>query len=101
DAVSCMTRLIGLLGLFIFLCMVWIFPHNSSAQEPRPPGDPIVIKVIHLDHADAEYLASILRPLLSKEGTVVAYKPTNSLIIRERASLVKRLVAIIKGVTDH
>jgi type II secretory pathway component GspD/PulD (secretin) len=54
-----------------------------------------------LDYADAEYLASILRPLLSKEGTVVAYRPTNSLIIKERASLVKRLVEIIKGVPDH
>jgi type II secretory pathway component GspD/PulD (secretin) len=55
----------------------------------------------HLDYADAEYLVSILQPLLSKEGTVVAYRPTNSLIIKERASLVKRLVEIIKGVPDH
>jgi type II secretory pathway component GspD/PulD (secretin) len=96
-----MKRLIGLSGLFIFLFMVSIFPHCCSAQEPRLPGDPIVIQVIHLDYADAEYLASVLQPLLSREGTVVAYKPTNSLIIKERASLVKRLVEIIKGVTDH
>jgi len=96
-----MTRLIGLLGLFIFLVMVSIFPHYTSAQEQRPPRDPIVIQVMHLDYADAEYLASILQPLLSGEGKVVAYKPTNSLIIKERASLVKRLVEIIKGVPDH
>ena len=96
-----MTRMIGLLGLFISLFVVSVFPHCCSAQEPRPAGDPIVIQVIHLDYADAEYLASILQPLLSKEGTVVAYKPTNSLIIKERASLVKRLVEIIKGVHDH
>jgi type II secretory pathway component GspD/PulD (secretin) len=54
-----------------------------------------------LDYADAGYLASILQPLLSREGTVVAYRPINSLIIKERASLVKRLVEITKGVSDH
>jgi hypothetical protein len=34
------------------------------------------------------------------DGRVVAYKPTNSLIIKDRASLVKRLVEIIKGEPD-
>ncbi len=39
-----------------------------------------------LDYADAGYLASILQALLSREGMVVAYKPNNSLIIKERAA---------------
>jgi len=54
-----------------------------------------------LDYADVEYLSSILQALLSGEGTVVTYQPNNSLIIKESASLVTRLVEIIKGVTDH
>jgi len=76
-----------------------IYPHTSYAKEARPLRDPIVIKVIHLDYADAEQLASVLAPLLSKEGRVVAHRPTNSLIIKDRASLVKRLVKMIKGNT--
>ena len=60
----------------------------------------MVIQIIHLDYADAEYLASVLAPLLSMDGRVVAYRPTNSLIIKDRASLVKTLVKIIKGDPD-
>jgi len=74
--------------------------HSSYAQGERPLEDPIVIQVIELDYADAEYLASIIAPLLSMEGRVVAYRPTNSLIIKDRASIVKRLVEIIKGKSE-
>ncbi len=73
---------------------------NLKQDKPRPLRDPIVIEVINLDYADAEYLASVLAPLLSKEGQVLAYRPTNSLIVKDRASLVKRLVKIIKGNPD-
>lgn len=57
----------------------------------------MVIQVIHLDYADAECLASVLAPLLPMDGRIVAYRPTNTLIIKGRASLVKTLVKIIKG----
>ena len=90
-------RLRGFLGFFIFICMLSVHPPDSNAQKARSSRDPIVIQVINLDYADAEYLASVLAPLLSKEGQVVAYRPTNSIIIKDRASLVKRLVEIIKG----
>jgi len=80
--------------------MPLIHLHPSYAQGERPLGDPIVIQVLYLDYADAEHLASVLAPLLSKEGRVVAYRPTNCLIIKDRASLVKKLVKIIKGNPD-
>jgi general secretion pathway protein D len=82
-------------SLFIFF--LYACPNSSHTQETSPYRDPIVIQVIHLDYANAEYLASVLAPLLSKQGRVVAYSPTNSLIIKDRASIVKRLVKIIKG----
>jgi type II secretory pathway component GspD/PulD (secretin) len=81
-----------LILLALLICL-----HPSYAQEERPLVDPIVIELIELDYADAEYLASVLAPLLSKEGKIVAYVPTNTLIIKDRASLVKRLREIIKG----
>ena len=86
--------------LILALFLPLIYLHPSYAQGERPLGDPIVIQVICLDYADAEHLASVLAPLLSKEGRVVAYRPTNCLIIRDRASLVKRLVKIIKGSSE-
>jgi type II secretory pathway component GspD/PulD (secretin) len=57
----------------------------------------MVIKVIRLDHADAEELASVLRPLLTKDGRITAYSPTNTLIIRDKKPLVEQLVTLIKG----
>ena len=86
------------LALILFIPLIHLYP--SYAQEAKPSRDPIVIQVIHLDYADAEHLASVLAPLLSLDGRLVAYRPTNSLIIKDRASLVKRLVQIIKGDPD-
>ena len=95
------SRVPGVLGLLIFVFAGSIFLPISSVQETRPLRDPIVIQVIHLDYADAEYLSSMLAPLLSKDGKVVAYRPTNSIIIKDRESLIKRLADIVKGSLHH
>ena len=79
------------------LIFCFIHPYLSCAQEETPLKDPIVIEVIQLDYADAEHLATVVTPLLSEEGRVVAYAPANALIIKDRASLVKKLIKIIKG----
>jgi len=69
----------------------------SESQASAPRGDPIVIQVVELDYAEADQLATVLAPLLSSEGRIVAHSPTNSLLIKDRASIVKRMVKIIKG----
>ena len=74
--------------------------HPSFAQESKQAGDPIVIQVIQLEHAEAQHLASVLAPFLTKEGRIVADSHTNSLIIRDRKSRVEKLVRIIKGGSD-
>jgi general secretion pathway protein D len=72
--------------------------HSAHAQKQKlQRKDRIVIQVIQLDYADAENLAKVLAPLLSPEGRIVAYSRTNSLLIKDRASVVKKLVEIIKG----
>lgn len=75
-------------------------PSNHEQQDARistQAEDPIVIEVIKLDFADARDLQRTVAPLLSKDGVVVAYPPTNSLIIKDHASIVWRLLEIIKG----
>jgi general secretion pathway protein D len=88
-----------ILALLLLVIVTAFQPSKAEARALR--GDPIVIKVVDLDHADAEHLASVLAPLLSPEGRIVAYSRTNSLIIKDRASTVKRLVGIIKGTVDQ
>ncbi len=75
--------------------------HSAYAQKQTSPDDQIVICVIQLDYANAENLAGVLAPLLSPEGRVVAYTPTNSLIVKDKASVVKRVVEITKGPTTQ
>ena len=101
-----MISLINIMRLSLFilsllLVMLLIYQPYSYAQGERPLKDPIIIQVIELDYADAEHLASILAPLLSTEGRLVPYRPTNSLIIKDRASVVKNLVEIIKGKSEQ
>ncbi|MGD9081373.1 MAG: secretin N-terminal domain-containing protein [Desulfobacterales bacterium] len=69
----------------------------SLAQGQKPTGERIVVCMIQLEHADAEELAAVLEPLLSPEGSITPYLPTNTLIIKDRASVVDKLSIAIKG----
>lgn len=84
-------------AVLLFIPALCLAPLVVHGEHARPLREPIVTKVIRLDHADAERLASVLRPLLTRDGLITAYAPTNTLIIRDRASLVKQLVKVIKG----
>ena len=69
----------------------------SMAQQEKPPEGRIVVCMIQLEHADAEYLAAVLKPFLSPEGSLAGYQPTNTLIIRDREPVVNMLSEVIKG----
>ena len=89
-----MSRLLPSMVLSLLLLL------NSSysfSQYPAPRDEPIVIQIVQLEHADAEELAEVLRPFLSKDGSITAYGPANSLIIKDRKSIVRELVKVIKG----
>lgn len=45
-------------------------------------------------------MVSVLSPLLSPNGTITAYSPTNTLIIKDRSSVVQILVKAVKGTPD-
>ena len=92
---------LGSFILLLTLLAVAIPSHSSNVQKRSPPRDRVVIQIIELDYADAQHLASVIAPLLSPKGRVVAYPPTNTLIIRDKAYIVKRLVEIIKGPCDQ
>jgi general secretion pathway protein D len=84
-------------GLFFAALLAGTLPRLAHAETAGSPGEPIITQVIQLDYADANQLATTLSPLLSKHGSIVACAPTNTLIIRDKKSLVEKLVRIIKG----
>ena len=85
------------LRLFLILLLVLLTPGFSLAQRQKQHGERIVMCMIQLEHADAEELAAVLEPFLSPAGSIVPYRPTNTLIIKDRASVVEKLAIAIKG----
>jgi len=81
----------------IGLTLVLLCAGFSFAQQPKKVGGRIIVCMIQLEHADAEYLATVLKPFLSPEGSIVPYKTNNTLIIKDRAPMVNMLAEIIKG----
>jgi general secretion pathway protein D len=64
-------------------------------SETDTPSDTYVTRIIPLVHLEAGTAASLLQPLISREGLISAYIPTNSLIVVDSASNISRLVDLI------
>ena len=67
-------------------------------RETEGEGDVVTTRVIHLEHVNASQLVPLLRPLVPQEGHLAAYPATNTLIITDRASNVRRLLDIVRRV---
>jgi general secretion pathway protein D len=61
---------------------------------PRP-DDRIITQIKPLAYADSQEIRKVLAPLVSKEGVVVAYEPTDILIITDYQSNIQRVLKII------
>ena len=83
--------------IFITLTLTFVLHGLSIAQKAQSVGGRMVVCVVQLEHADAEYLASILKPFLSPEGSIVPYATTNVIIIKDRQIVVDMLTKLIKG----
>jgi general secretion pathway protein D len=79
---------------------------NRQAKESNLPtmveggkkkaGEQYVTRIIPLQNVDASVLASsVLTPLVPKTSNIVAYAPTNTLIITDNAANIDRLAQII------
>jgi type II secretory pathway component GspD/PulD (secretin) len=92
----CLTSFLRLaILLFVLALLGTAGAPSAAAQDNR-----IIVCLLTLAHADAEQLVTVLSPLLSPNGTITAYAPTNTLIIKDRASVVQMLVKAVKGKPD-
>ncbi len=72
-------------------------------QEGKEPStvqvaDRMITQIIPLEFGSSEEIRVLLTPLISKDGLVASYRPTNHLIITERASNIRRLLKIIEQI---
>jgi general secretion pathway protein D len=66
--------------------------------QRQGPDDRIVTQLIPLTYGDAEELKKLLTPLISKNSVILAYSPTNTLIVTDVYSNIQRLMDIIDAI---
>ena len=82
-----------------------ILPIGGSTQQNNPiltkrrrvpPGDQIVTRIHPLEHVAAEEISGVLDRFKSPEGDITVYGPSNTLIITDYGSSIRRLTKLIK-----
>ncbi len=61
-------------------------------------NDKVITQIIPLRYADASEIKKLFTPLVSKSSVILAYTPTNTLIVTDVQSNIKRLLGIIKKI---
>jgi len=63
-----------------------------------PSADTMITQIIPIQYASVTDVKTLFTPLVSKESLLVAYQPTNTLIVTEALSNINRLLKILKEV---
>jgi general secretion pathway protein D len=61
-------------------------------------NDKVVTQIVPLSFAEADEIKTLFTPLVSKSSVILSYSPTNTLIITDVQSNIKRLLRIIKTI---
>jgi len=67
-------------------------------EEAASPADRVVTQLIPLKFADCNEIKKLFAPLISKSSVILAYPPTNMLIVTDIYSNIKRLLRILKAI---
>jgi general secretion pathway protein D len=72
---------------------------ETLLKESRAsPEDKIITQLISLKYADASEIKKLFTPLISKSSVILAYSPTNMLIVTDFQSNILRLMRILKAI---
>jgi general secretion pathway protein D len=64
-------------------------------DRPSPNRDRFVTRLVPLQFIDAEAITQTIKPLISKDASLVAYEPTNTIIVTDSESNIRRLLSIL------
>ena len=67
-------------------------------EEAASPADRVVTQLIPLKFANSTEIKKLFAPLISKSSVILAYPPTNMLIVTDVYSNIKRLLRILKAI---
>src|SRR3989442_4110058 len=72
-----------------------VVPARDALASGARRGDEVATRILPLGHAEASGLVPVLQPLVSKDGLLTAYPPTNSLVVVDAGANVDRLTALL------
>ena len=67
-------------------------------SDRMPVSDRFVTRLIPLHYIDAQAISETLKPLVSKDASMVAYPPTNTVILTDSASNITRILDLIASI---
>jgi general secretion pathway protein D len=67
-------------------------------DRASPNRDRFVTRLVPLRYIDAEGITETIKPLISKEASLVAYSPTNTIIVTDSESNIRRLLSILDAI---
>ncbi len=67
-------------------------------DRPSPNRDNFVTRLVPLLYIDAEAITNTIKPLVSKDASMVAYAPTNTIIITDTEANIRRLMTILDAI---
>ncbi len=67
-------------------------------EEATSPEDKVVTQLIPLKYASADDIKKLFAPMISKSSVILAYDPTNTLIVTDVYSNIKRLLRILAAI---
>lgn len=72
----------------------------DTIKDDRPSRnrDRFVTRLVPLRYIDAEGITETIKPLISKEASLVAYSPTNTIIVTDSESNIRRLLSILDAI---
>ncbi len=71
---------------------------TRTGTRPAAPTDRLVTQLIPLTYADPNDIKRLFTPMVSKTSLIVAYDPTNTLIVTDVLSNIQRLLKILKEI---
>ena len=67
-------------------------------NRPSPNRDSFVTRLVPLLYIDAEAITNTIKPLVSKDASMVAYAPTNTIILTDTEANIRRLLSILEAI---
>ena len=67
-------------------------------NRPSPNRDRFVTRLVPLRFIDAEAITQTIKPLISKDASLVAYEATNTIIVTDSESNIRRLLSILDAI---